>query len=197
MPEILNSEESTSVAKTRRTDSAARAADALQLRLSGLGFEAIAERLGYRDKSGAWRAVEGQLKQIRRERATEVVSLDLARMDRLLTAVWEKAMKGDPLAVDRVLKILERRAKYYGLDGHAESTEAELAATRELFHSEVLGRLAENQDKIRGRLVVAIAEELDRMAKGLPTIESPWEDATMRLESLQAHLDETGELDEE
>lgn len=65
----------------------------------------------------AWRAYH---RQIRRspESATveEARELELERLDGMLRAMYAKAEAGDHLAVDRVLKISQRRAKLLGLD---------------------------------------------------------------------------------
>ena len=45
-----------------------------------------------------------------------VRSLELARLDEMLLGLWGKASRGELQSVDRVLKILERRARYLGLD---------------------------------------------------------------------------------
>ena len=37
------------------------------------------------------------------------------RLDALQAAVWEKALAGDPKAVDQCLQIIDRRAKLFGL----------------------------------------------------------------------------------
>jgi hypothetical protein len=42
--------------------------------------------------------------------------MELARLDRLQAAVWGDAIAGDIAAIHTVLKIMERRAKYAGLD---------------------------------------------------------------------------------
>lgn len=42
--------------------------------------------------------------------------LDLRRLDSLLLTYWPLAKGGDTDALDRVLKILQRRAKLLGLD---------------------------------------------------------------------------------
>lgn len=183
MIEALNPGKSTPSARTRRTDASARAAEALELRLSGLGYAEIAERLGYSDKSGAWRAVEGELREIRREKATEAVDIDITRLDKVLNAVWQKALDGDPVAIDRVLKVLDRRAKYFDLDGRADSTSAELRAAQQLAFAEVLERLAEIKHRMDGRLAIAIGEEIARLSQGLPVRDSHWEGAIERLDA--------------
>jgi hypothetical protein len=108
---------------TRRTDAAARAVEALGMRLAGSTYEQIADTLGYADKSGAWRAVEGELKELRQERARDVLDLELARLDALLAGSWAKALDGDHRAVANVLRIQERRAKYLDLDRPVDATE--------------------------------------------------------------------------
>jgi hypothetical protein len=46
-----------SLTSPRRIEAKLRAAKALELRSQGHSWETIARRLGYRDRSGAWRAV--------------------------------------------------------------------------------------------------------------------------------------------
>ena len=42
--------------------------------------------------------------------------LELARLDVAQRAIWKKVVKGDLAAIDRLLKIMQRRAKLIGLD---------------------------------------------------------------------------------
>ena len=185
MSQALNPGQSTRKAKTRRTDAAARAAKALELRLSGLDYAEIAVRLGYREKSGAWRAVEGELRKVRHERASQVVALDLSRLDMLLNTVWDRALGGDLAAFDRVMKVLERRARYFDLDGHAGSTPDQFQAVQELAFADALARLSSLKDEIAGRLTIAAINEMSDMARGLPQRAIPWEDATVRLNAFE------------
>jgi hypothetical protein len=48
----------------------------------------------------------------------DILALELERLDDLLKGLWQEAVRKSPdhAAVDRVLKILERRAKLLGLD---------------------------------------------------------------------------------
>jgi hypothetical protein len=94
---------------------------ALELRKGGAGYEQIARQLGYKSVASAYDAVRSGLKRTLREPAEEVRALELARLDRLLMGQWKAAAgnaetPGDPAAVDRVLKIMVRRAKLLGLD---------------------------------------------------------------------------------
>jgi hypothetical protein len=48
--------------------------------------------------------------------AGKALRQELDRLDAMLRACWSKAIGGDMKAVDRVLKISERRSKLLGLD---------------------------------------------------------------------------------
>jgi hypothetical protein len=101
------------------TNSKATAAEkrkqALDLRRAGWTFEDIANEVGYANKGSAHRAVKQGIADITRESATELVELELARLDDMLAGMYEKARDGDLWAVDRVLKIMEQRAKFLNL----------------------------------------------------------------------------------
>lgn len=97
-------------------DAALSQTEALRLRQSGATFQQIADRLGYSDRSGAHRAVMAALKESVTEPNAEMRSLELSDLASLQDALWPSANAGDQGAVDRVLKIMERRAKILGLD---------------------------------------------------------------------------------
>jgi len=107
------------------TTNAARAArglehqrQALELRRAGLGYEAIGAQLGLK-KSQTHRLVQAGLAECRAQvtaNADELRSEELSRLDGMLQGLWPRARKGEVSAVDRVLKIAERRAKLLGLD---------------------------------------------------------------------------------
>lgn len=88
------------------------------MRIAGATFEQIGERLGI-SKQAAHDTVVKALDQTRRETAegAEVIRhTELTRLDALQTALWADAIKGDVQAVDRILKIMQRRAMLLGLD---------------------------------------------------------------------------------
>jgi hypothetical protein len=119
-------------------ETAKRDAEAAQLRAEGKTYDQIAEALDFSDRSLARRSVERALAATVREPADELRQLELIRLD----ALWVEAVKvmttehitvnngrvievdGVPLkddgptlsAIDRLLKIMERRAKLVGLD---------------------------------------------------------------------------------
>ncbi len=91
-----------------------RQLEALRMRTAGKSYPEIAESLGYASSSGAHKAVSTALRKTLQEPADEVRSIELERLDELLMGIWQYRMKPDYL--DRVLKIMERRAKLLGLD---------------------------------------------------------------------------------
>jgi len=93
-----------------------RQRQALELRKSGVSFEVIAKKVGYKDASGAYRAVQTALKKTLQEPADELRAIEVERLDQMLLGLWPKAVKGDTWSVDRVIRIMERRATLLGLD---------------------------------------------------------------------------------
>lgn len=115
------------------TESVATAAEkrkkALDLRRAGWSFEDIAAEVGYANKGSAHRAVKQGIAAITRESATELIELELSRLDDLLAGLYEQARNGDLFAVDRALKIMDQRAKFLGLYDHkTDDTSAEVRA---------------------------------------------------------------------
>jgi hypothetical protein len=60
--------------------------------------------------------------------AEELRSMELERLRSLQVSLWSRAKEGDLGAVDRILKIMERRAKLTGLD----SPETEVDVVNEI-----------------------------------------------------------------
>ena len=99
-----------------RIDAQEKRARALELRKAGATYDQIAKQVGYSNRGNAQRAVQTALKEITAEPAREVLTLELERLDGMLLSLWPQARRGDVNAVDRVLRIQERRARYLGLD---------------------------------------------------------------------------------
>jgi hypothetical protein len=93
-----------------------RKLQALELRKAAVSYQQIADQLGYRSASGAFNAVKAALKATLREPANELRDLEVARLDAMLLVLWRRVQSGDEKAVDRVLRIMERRARLLGLD---------------------------------------------------------------------------------
>ncbi len=122
----------------RSADGAQRDAQATELRGRGFTYRAIAEQLGLHDASSARKAVERALVATVAEPCEELRRLELLRLDTMAVAAWEvldaqhplvsagrvMAWDGEPLtdpmpvlaAVDRLLRISERRCRLLGLD---------------------------------------------------------------------------------
>lgn len=112
-------------------DTARRRAYVLQLRKAGATYREIAqaaiEKFGLDALPDSWghryahKDVARELEHLRsdvRETARDVLVLELQRLDDLLKALWPLAARKNPdyKAVDRVLRLMERRAKLLGLD---------------------------------------------------------------------------------
>ena len=108
------------MASERQIKALERQRQALELRKAGVDYRAIAERLGYRSVASAHEAVKTALRRTLQEPADELREMELSRLDQMLLGLWPKATKGDTWAVDRVLKIMERRASLLGLDARAK-----------------------------------------------------------------------------
>lgn len=102
-------------ATQRRKTAAEKRAEALELRALGYSYQAIAEEVGYGNKGSAHRAVAQALRDIPREQAEQARELELGRLDDLQMAAMNGAMAGDLFAIDRVVKIVESRARLLGL----------------------------------------------------------------------------------
>lgn len=94
---------------------AKRQEHALNLRLAGARYAAIAEKLGISTPQ-AWRDVADALKEIKREPSLAVLDMELHRLDQMLLGLWRQAASGNLKAVGAALRIMDRRARYLGLD---------------------------------------------------------------------------------
>ena len=103
---------------SRRTAAAERRKQAVALRIVGATFEQIGERIGV-SKQAAFEMVSKALEETRAltaESADALRQIELQRLDALQTALWSDAIKGDVQAIDRVLKVMTRRAQLTGID---------------------------------------------------------------------------------
>jgi uncharacterized protein YegP (UPF0339 family) len=106
---------------------------AMQLRLAGATYEAIAQAVGYSSRQAAYRAIERARLETLREPADALREMELMRLERLQQGVWPAAIKGDHGAVDRVLRIMERRAKLLGLDAPVKQEVEQVTEVRVEF----------------------------------------------------------------
>lgn len=100
----------------RRIESHQKAVKAVELRKAGMTYVQIAQAVGYGSPEAACKAVSRALEESIVEPTQGLIQLETERLDRLMLALWKDATNGNQGAVDRVLKIMERRAKLLGLD---------------------------------------------------------------------------------
>lgn len=103
------------ISQTKRVQAHERKLKALEMRKARATYAQIGAALGV-TKNAAWKLVQSALKETIREPAEEVRALELETLDRLQFALWQQATNGNHGAVDRVLRVMERRAKLLGLD---------------------------------------------------------------------------------
>ncbi|MFJ9214240.1 hypothetical protein [Streptomyces sp. NPDC102264] len=127
----------------RTLTAAERDAEAARLRSRGWPYQRIADELGYADRGEAHHAVGRVLKATVQEAGDELRTLELERLDAMYASVMDVLerkhftvsngkimyMGDQPLeddgpvlqAVDRLLRIQERRARLLGLDAPAKT----------------------------------------------------------------------------
>lgn len=89
---------------------------AVELAIGGASLDQIAVEVGYADRSGAWRAIHRSLDRHEATAVSEMRTLENARLDKIQTILWPLALEGDLKAIDRLLRLFERRARLNGLD---------------------------------------------------------------------------------
>ena len=113
----------TVTARPESVESQKRELEALELREAGLNFRQIGQRLGV-SHTWAHKLVKAAMDRIALEvdeRAEAVRQLELTRLDRMQLVLWAKASSGSVAHVDRMLRIMERRARLLGLDAPTKS----------------------------------------------------------------------------
>ena len=93
-----------------------RSQKALSFRLAGLSYRQIATELGFKEVSGAYRSVRRAMDQLTADNAEDLRALESERLDAMLFGIWKAARSGNVQAIDRVIRIMERRAKLHRLD---------------------------------------------------------------------------------
>ena len=110
-----------------------RSAEAVALRKSGHTYREIATEMGIsvsRAHAAVMRAIDQCLDEIA-ETAPTVREVELIRLDAIIKTLWARVEMGENEAIDRVLKVMERRSRYLGLDA-ARKVDATLSAGHDL-----------------------------------------------------------------
>ena len=114
----------------RKVSAALKRIKALELRAAGWDYRSIAAEVGWKSPSSAHDAVEKELDSRLTQAAHELRVLEGARLDwmwRECVAVMEDQPHWKLWAIDRMLKIMERRAKLFGLDDRGAADVADQA----------------------------------------------------------------------
>lgn len=109
----------------RNAQNALRMRQALEARAQGFEYYQIANELGC-SVAAAQELVKRGLKATLREAADDVRKLELKRLDMLMQVYFDKAMQGHGPSVDRVLMMMERRARIEGIDAPIDHDQASL-----------------------------------------------------------------------
>lgn len=92
--------------------------EVVRLRIAGATYENIGKKLGC-STGGAQRACVRALRRSiehLRESVDELVEMEDQRLDQMLLVLWPKVLEGNLSAMDRALKIMDRRAALRGVD---------------------------------------------------------------------------------
>lgn len=142
----------TTKGKTRtqiRAEARTREAKALDLRLLGYPHERIARELGYQHRSAAKKAIDRALAAIPREAAKQLRDIELERLDLAQRSLAEKIVRGHLGAIDRLIRIMDHRAKLLGLyERQADTGVAEIAEVLGAW----LGKVRDEDEALDGDL---------------------------------------------
>lgn len=95
---------------------AERREQAFELRLGGAAYRQIGEQLGISHQR-AYQLVQeaiDDLNESTREKAEQLRRIQSERLERLLIGLWPR--RREPIVTDRILRILERQAKLWGIE---------------------------------------------------------------------------------
>lgn len=148
----------------RRLRAARKQVRALELRITGLSYREIARELKYKGPSGSFKAVDAALKRNVYDRTEEIVNLELDRLDEMQVVAWKHVtVAGDLKAIDRVLKIMERRSKLLGLDYPIQYSLEDIRSIARKVHNVISAEIADEaaRDRIFAALGFTEAETSD------------------------------------
>lgn len=120
---------------------AERQARALKMRLEGLSMKAIAEEIGV-SMGCIWnwcKQYTDQCKEEAKADAWRILMRDWEITEAMIDGLLEKATSGNPRSCLAMIRLLERRSKYRGLDAATKvEVNAEVIPNRDEFDSMVL-----------------------------------------------------------
>jgi hypothetical protein len=99
-----------------RVEEHERIARAVALRRQGLTFQVIADTLGYSNRTAAYTAVRNYMVALGKPDAEYMREEEADRLDAALLAIWPRIRQGNLDAIDRMIRLMERRSRFFGLD---------------------------------------------------------------------------------
>lgn len=117
---------------------------AVELRRQGKTYAEIAQALGL-SVSTATARVRAAIVRAREqsaEGAEAMVYLEASRLDAMLAGLWPGVQAGDPVATSAAIRVSERRAKLFGLDGAVKIHVTGAVTVQELSDEELHAELA-------------------------------------------------------
>ncbi len=128
---------------------AERRAKAVQMRIAGISPTIIAQTLDYGSSAAAIKDITRALQKAAKEEqiaSEQLLQMEIDRLDRLMAAIWPKAIGGDVKAVEQAEKLIVRRCNLLGLD---------LINRNGSENSDVVSLLGSLFDQLRNRHVPA------------------------------------------
>jgi hypothetical protein len=148
---------------TPEPDQIERENKVLELRSQSYTWRAIADAVGYASGGGALKAYMRAIKRQQQEPVEAALFMELSRLDELQSTYWEPAVQGNMRAGEFVLRIMDRRAKFLGLDAptkiQAEVVSYEGGAGT--LDAEV-DRIARIIDGVDGSNTITLTEQQDQ-----------------------------------
>jgi hypothetical protein len=86
----------------------------LELRRGGYAFEQIGKQIGVHLTTARDMWLDG-MDAVVHEPAEKLLPIELDRLDEMQASIYAKAAKGDQAAIERVLRIMDQRARFLGL----------------------------------------------------------------------------------
>lgn len=144
----------------------ARIAAAAALRLQGLSWDRVATEAGYASRGAAYNAVMRYLRDQRSETITELRDLTNARLERVIAALWPKAIAGDVAAAAEVRRYIADFRRHNGLDAPMQvqissGAEARLTDALQDARSLLTGLLAARQQSDGTHVVTDLPDALE------------------------------------
>ena len=108
IPRVNGRHQDKSLARARRQR-------AIELRMTGMTYQAIADEMGYKNPGSVYTIIKQAQTQHLGSVTEDYRTTELARLDALQAALWPAAMRGRVSAVGAVLRIIQARGRLLGL----------------------------------------------------------------------------------